>query len=876
MAKSKAILEIITDLTGLDKGLGHATSKVFDFQGAVKTAGAALVGAFAVTSIATAAADIVGFAGEVTDMSAKTGIGIEALQEFKYAAEQSGFELTTLTTGIGDMQKRLAGGDASAVGAIKALGLSLDDIRAMAPEEQFKTLAARVAEVEDPADRVKVAMDLFGDSGRQMLPLLTEDLEALTGRAQNLGLVMDEETVASMDLLGDTVSDLMMAGQALLARVLEPFIPLLTSAAEGAIWLAGALGDGLGWAVDKITDGLTWLALKIIEVWKTEVAFAQSIADAFPWMAQKLGITEGLATASQWLADAERALTKEQDDSTESTEKASKATERLNLNYRANAEAAKKAKEETAKWVGDLRKVADSLPKVGAFDGVQEWFAGIMPRNDDLLQWGKQAGFSWSAGLNEGVNADNALLDLWDNIERTTIGASEWGEKSGWSFSASFTETVLTDMEIVRGLERAMGNAGDAGANALTKALGEGLDTVTDAILGALQGGGNVLEAAAAALGSKIGAGVGRGIGNALGGPAGGEIGAKIGAFVGSLTGKIFSGNDTKKAREQAAKMLGFPSLSALYTELRTLGEEGAKLVHEGLNVIGKKDTAANDAWIRSVEELIARNKELAATGNTPEGIVGFPTKAELDAAAKSAGEAYAYMRDSGLYTADVLQQAWDKWQEALVASGDAGALSMQKLTNEVAALDDEFNTLAQSIADEAPEEVMGVIEEQSRARMAAIEDERKELAAHMAEQQDLADQAAELHAKKVVDQGAEIHRALSQIFAQTIEIPYVFRNDGGMPTPGVSAGRWPEAATFGGAMEKGGFFHVTRPTYFLAGEKPGGEDVMFSGVGRRFASGASNTGGDIVVPVTMMMNDREFGRATARITPDMLRRAGW
>jgi len=352
---------------------------------------------------------------------------------------------------------------------------------------------------------------------------------------------------------------------------------------------------------------------------------------------------------------------------------------------------------------------------------------------------------------------------------------------------------------------------GQRAGKAIVSGLGGALDAVTSAVLGAIQGGGNVLEAGAAALGSKIGAGIGGGIGNFFGGPGGKVIGEKIGAFLGSLTGKLFSGNDTKKARDQFAQSMGYPSLDAMYADLRTMGVDGGALVHEGLNVIGKKDVAANNAWIASVRALIDEHKALAGVvdAGVPEGARGFPTRQQLEDSAKAAGDAYAYMRDSGLYTADTLKTAWQQWQDALVASGNAGAESLQKLRAEMGSLNSEYDSVFGSIKDElanpeydeAGNRVYGVIEAQGIARMEAIDKERAALKERMDAEQLAQEQRLEASGQKVVDVAATVRKGIQEIFAQAIEVPYVFRQAAGQTPSDLRT----SYAAMGGLVTPGG-----------------------------------------------------------------------
>jgi hypothetical protein len=107
----------------------------------------------------------------------------------------------------------------------------------------------------------------------------------------------------------------------------------------------------------------------------------------------------------------------------------------------------------------------------------------------------------------------------------------------------------------------------------------------------------------------------------------------------------------------------------------------------------------------------------------------------------------WEFMRDSGQYSAESVQAAWERAQTALIASGDSQASAAAKARDAIKDLDSRIASLRQSIADEAPEKVMGTIEKQTRARIAAMEAERdaatKELEALMATAVDTAKDVA-------------------------------------------------------------------------------------------------------------------------------------
>jgi hypothetical protein len=59
----------------------------------------------------------------------------------------------------------------------------------------------------------------------------------------------------------------------------------------------------------------------------------------------------------------------------------------------------------------------------------------------------------------------------------------------------------------------------------------------------------------------------------------------------------------------------------------------------------------------------------------------------------------------------------------------------------------------------------------------------------------------------------------------------------------------------FGGQMAEGGDFYVTKPTWFLAGEKPGGEFASFSGAGKSMGSGRGKD--DDIIRELKTLNNR-------------------
>lgn len=188
-------------------------------------------------------------ADALTKLSDKTGVGIVGLQRLRVAGDDAGVGLESMTGAINQMQNRLAGGDASAIGAVKRLGLSLGDIQQMEPDQQFMAIADALRAVKNPADQVNTAMDLFGRGGAEVLPVVKRGFDDV----RNASVGMSEEAVRTLDAAGDAMAKLSRQGLAL--------------AGEGLAAVVGSMWDFL-----EITRQLERVPPKFIDP-KQQAAF---------------------------------------------------------------------------------------------------------------------------------------------------------------------------------------------------------------------------------------------------------------------------------------------------------------------------------------------------------------------------------------------------------------------------------------------------------------------------------------------------------------------------------------------------------------------------------------------------------------------------
>lgn len=248
-----------------------------------------VVGGFA-TALGAAIGSTARAAGEINDLRARTGESASALQELRYAAEQVGVPFEGLIQGMTLMTRNAreaAMGSKEAAGAFHQIGINPKAFKSSS--EMLGAVADKIAALKRSGQDMKataVAMDIFGRSGSQLIPLLAEGsagIDRMRKRAQMLGGVMSDDLVAKGDQFGDTLVDLQWALAGVRNMLAEAFMgPLQWLIDKWAEWIGANrglvvgliqfVGAGLGlWAVyaagiavTGVLQRLSWGAAMLI------------------------------------------------------------------------------------------------------------------------------------------------------------------------------------------------------------------------------------------------------------------------------------------------------------------------------------------------------------------------------------------------------------------------------------------------------------------------------------------------------------------------------------------------------------------------------------------------------------------------------------
>lgn len=231
----------------LTAGLKRAQKQLMAFGASVRAAGTAMLGLSAgIVGPLLAASRVFVTAGDKLDkMSKRTGVSVEALSELGFAASQSGSDIDDLEKGLKRMVRTISDagdGMATAKDALAEIGVSVDALQQMSPEQQFKTLAQAFSQITDASKKAALAQEIFGRAGTQLIPLMDEGaagIERLQEQARALGLTISTDAARSAAQLGDMLDI------------------LATSAKAVAFAVGEALGDTLKDATQFVTRFVT-------------------------------------------------------------------------------------------------------------------------------------------------------------------------------------------------------------------------------------------------------------------------------------------------------------------------------------------------------------------------------------------------------------------------------------------------------------------------------------------------------------------------------------------------------------------------------------------------------------------------------------------
>jgi len=183
--------------------------------------------------------------------------------------EMAGVDFGGLEKSLQQMTRRIseaATGSGEAKDALREIGLTADELNQQSPAESFKDIADGIAGVANTSDQARIAYDLFGREGINLLNVLrggSEAIEAADLRAKELGNTLSAFDVSAVEKMNDQLGDVGDVITGMVRDLAVDVAPLLTAVGESlveALKPGSVLGDDIRFAFETIPPVIAWAA----------------------------------------------------------------------------------------------------------------------------------------------------------------------------------------------------------------------------------------------------------------------------------------------------------------------------------------------------------------------------------------------------------------------------------------------------------------------------------------------------------------------------------------------------------------------------------------------------------------------------------------
>lgn len=324
-----------------------------------------------------------------------------------------------------------------------------------------------------------------------------------------------------------------------------------------------------------------------------------------------------------------------------------------------------------------LQKVNDDVAKLTpkiVGDNVKataEWVAARRKAEDDLLAKARAT----SAAV---------IAVGYTEVEKKVAAAGQWRDESLRAIEVLRTKEPEMHRAISEMIAKEYGKRTDAATSSIAR-IAEKIENIGATVA-------NVGGQIASEMGGRWGAAVGhasaafgagaKSISSFMKGDILGGIQAGVAAVIsfGKTISAVF-GNETKGARDEFAKGMNM-TLDQLMAKLQASGAKGQELANQALNVIGKHDVAANQAWMKEVSAFFEKTTAdiqrtadvLAKYGAVWEQLPAALQAKSIAAEVKTLAEEHVILTANGYSTAAATTAQADAYNELLAKALKAGA----------------------------------------------------------------------------------------------------------------------------------------------------------------------------------------------------------
>lgn len=236
----------------------------------IKTAakwGAAIVGGAtdAVGKLMDVATKTAATTDRIDKLSQKIGISRQGFQEWEFILSQSGTDIEKLQMGMKTLVSQVDQAD-KGVGKgadnFARLGISVRDTTGNLKDQEtlFNEVMVALQNMEDGTEKARLANELLGRSGSELMPLLNGaagSIDAMKQQARDLGLVISDDVVDAGVKFTDTIDQLKRSFGAMATGISASVFPIVQQFAEFVIANMPMIQEVMGNVMNSLGEAVS-------------------------------------------------------------------------------------------------------------------------------------------------------------------------------------------------------------------------------------------------------------------------------------------------------------------------------------------------------------------------------------------------------------------------------------------------------------------------------------------------------------------------------------------------------------------------------------------------------------------------------------------
>lgn len=237
-------------------------------------------------------------ADELNTLAKQTGFSTDELQKFKYASDLVDVSMSDITGAASKLKKAVAG-DSKELAQLGVKTKNADGTFRDINEIFYDTLSA-LGGIQNETERDTLAMAIFGRGADSLAGIIDDGgaaLKAYGQEAEDMGLILSGDTLASLNKTNDALDKLKAQASARLAETGAKALEVLTPVLEKVLGLLSGLLERIG----QLTPAQMETIMKILAVVAAISPLASGIAKVAGLVSKIPTLISTVGSALSWL-----------------------------------------------------------------------------------------------------------------------------------------------------------------------------------------------------------------------------------------------------------------------------------------------------------------------------------------------------------------------------------------------------------------------------------------------------------------------------------------------------------------------------------------------------------------------------------------------